>query len=115
MDLHQRRPATLDYIPVTERLRADTLHTCGRTARVRAPAQTLEQFQVTQLLVTYDFRANISDQKSYRVSLAFGDVGAQRADTNAAVTVTAPPGFAQLGERQQQPQPERHRDQQRTG
>jgi uncharacterized repeat protein (TIGR01451 family) len=62
-----------------------------------APAQTLEQFMSMQLLVSYDFRTGISDTKTYQVSLAPPDLGAQRTDTNAAVTATAPPGTTLAG------------------
>jgi uncharacterized repeat protein (TIGR01451 family) len=62
-----------------------------------SPTSTLEQFQSLQLLVTYDFGGGIRDLKTYQVSLASTDVGAQRTDTNASITAIAPTGYVLPG------------------
>jgi uncharacterized repeat protein (TIGR01451 family) len=58
-----------------------------------SPVQVLEQFQALHLLVSYDFHTAIQGEQQFRVALAAADVGAQRADTSAAVASTAPTDY----------------------
>lgn len=60
-------------------------------------ALTLNQFDTTHVLVTYDLEAAIPTGKTFTCSLAVADIDAETADTHQAIDPTAPAGQAIAG------------------